>query len=58
MADIINLKLHKKRQARAEKESEAAANRAKFGQTKPERKLNQAKTAQQNKSLDDHKREE
>ena len=58
MAEIVNLKLHRKRKARAEKESEAAANRAKFGRAKDERKLTKANRDRQKKRLEDHKLEE
>ncbi|MBC8036505.1 MAG: DUF4169 family protein [Rhizobiales bacterium] len=54
MADIVNLRLQRKRKARAVKESEATANRAKFGTPKGERKLAQAKRDREEKHLDDH----
>ena len=58
MGEILSLKLHRKRKARANKESEAAANRAKFGRTKDERKLTAAKRDREKQHLDGHKIEE
>jgi hypothetical protein len=58
MAEIVNLRLHRKRQARADKEQHAAENRAKFGQTKPERDKARAQQELSAKKLDGHKREE
>jgi len=58
MADIFNLKLHRKRKARTLKEFEAATNRAKFGRTRDERKLADSKRELDNKRLDSHKLEE
>ena len=58
MGEIFSLKLHRKRKARVVAESEAAANRAKFGRAKDERKLTGAKLDQEKKRLDDHKIEE
>lgn len=42
MAEIVNLRLARKRRTRAEEESRAAENRARFGQSKGERSLQQA----------------
>lgn len=55
MGDLLSLKLHRKRKARAEKESSAAANRANFGRGKEERKLLRAKGEHEKKRLDQHK---
>ena len=38
MADIVNLNAHRKRKAREERETEAAAKRMMFGRTKGEKK--------------------
>ncbi len=58
MAEIVNLKLHRKRKARADKDSEAAVNRAKFGRAKIERQLTEANRDHEKKRLDDHKLKE
>ena len=58
MGEILSLKLHRKRKARVAKESGAAANRAKFGRTKEERNLTEAKRDQVEKQLDGHKLKE
>ena len=58
MGEILSLKLHRKRKGRGEKESEAAANRAKFGRATHERKLVEAKRIRENKHLDGHKIED
>jgi hypothetical protein len=58
MADIVSLKLHKKRKARAEKDAHAAENRVQFGRTKAEKKLTEAQNDKAAKDLDTHKREE
>ena len=58
MGDIVNLKLHRKRKKHAEKETEAANNRARFGRAKDERQLTEAKRARDVKRLDDHKIED
>lgn len=56
-ADIINLRLTKKRKARAQKEARAAENRLKFGRTKQEKARDlledsRAKTILDQKKLD------
>ena len=58
MADIVNLRVAKKRKARAERDVEAAANRAKFGRTKAEREKSAAETTRAATRLDGHKRED
>jgi len=58
MAEIVNLRQARKAKARAEKEAEAAANRAKFGQTKAERSAEEARRKLAEKQLDSHKRED
>jgi hypothetical protein len=57
MADIVNLRQHRKRKARARKEEAAAENRARFGMTKTERERNAATRAQEHRHLDGHRRD-
>ena len=52
MCDVVNLRLVRKRKSREVKETEAAANRAKFGTPKAERKLTEAKRDLEKKRLD------
>lgn len=52
MAEIINLKAVKKAKARAEKDREAEANRAKFGRTKSEKTRDEAETIKRDRTLD------
>lgn len=58
MADIISLKLHRKRRARAEDERRAAGNRVSHGLSKTEKQLAEARNAKSSKDLDAHKRED
>lgn len=55
MADVINLKTARKAKARAEKETTAAANRAKFGQSKAAKLLLKAQSQKAETDLDGHK---
>lgn len=57
MAEIVNLRMARKAKARNESEAAAAANRAKFGASKSERKLRLAQAELAAKQLDGHKRE-
>lgn len=58
MGDVVNLRSVRKAKARASREVEAQANRAKFGRTKGE-KLREAQDAERAaKLLDGAKREE
>ncbi len=57
MSEIVNLRQARKRAARAKDEAKAAANRAKFGQTKSARKLAEAEAERERKSLDGAKRD-
>jgi Domain of unknown function (DUF4169) len=57
MGDIVSLKLHRKRNARAAKEERAAENRARFGRAKDEKTLTDAEVAKAAKDLDAHKRD-
>lgn len=58
MAEIINLRQARKARKRAAGEGAAAANRARFGQTKGERLKQQAETARQASLLDGAKRDD
>ena len=58
MGEIVSLKLHRKRKERASKDDRAAENRSKFGRTKAERELEEARAAKAGKELDGHKRED
>lgn len=57
MADIINLRQARKAKARKDKEQEAAANRAKFGQAKAEREVRRIEEARQDRLLDGSRRD-
>lgn len=58
MAEIVNLRQARKAKARAGKEAEAAANRAKFGRSKAEKDLEAARRKLADKAVEAHKREE
>jgi hypothetical protein len=58
MAEIINLRKARKAKARAEKEAEAAENRAKFGRAKEERSQSEAAKDLLDRKLDAHRRED
>jgi hypothetical protein len=58
MGEIVNLKLHRKRKARAAKDEQAAENRARFGRTKEEKTLSESLDTKAQKDLDAHKRED
>jgi hypothetical protein len=57
MSEIVNLKRHRKRLARAEEEQKAAENRRRFGRTKAERERGEAEDARAERHIDGHKRE-
>jgi hypothetical protein len=57
MAEIVNLRTARKRKVRAEKDEVAAANRAKFGQTKAERDKREAEEKLAARRLDGHQRD-
>lgn len=57
MIEIVNLKRHRKRLARAEEEQKAAENRRRFGRSKAERQRNETEEARAQRHIDDHKRE-
>jgi Domain of unknown function (DUF4169) len=56
-ADIVNLRLHRKRKARQVKELEAQQNRLAFGQPKLEKQLAEKLEKLDRKHLDGHKRD-
>jgi hypothetical protein len=58
MGDIVSLKLHRKRKARAGKDQTAEQNRIDFGRTRQERELTEARNEQARKDLDKLKRDE
>jgi hypothetical protein len=57
MSDIVNLKRHRKRLAREEKNATAEENRRRFGRSKPERERQEMEEARAESYLDGHKRE-
>jgi hypothetical protein len=57
MSEIVNLKRHRKRLAREEKEQRAQANRERFGRSKAEREKTAAEKDRDARHLDGHKRE-
>lgn len=57
MAEILSLSKARKSRLKAEKEANAAANRAKFGRTKAEKAADEAHKALTEKSIDGHKRD-
>ena len=58
MGEIVNLRQARKAKARAGKEVEAAANRAKFGRSKAEKELEAGRRKLAERSIEGHKREE
>lgn len=57
MGEVVNLRLHRKKRARAEREAEAAENRVRFGRSRPDRKLAEAERALEVRRLDGQKLE-
>ena len=57
MSEIVNLKRHRKRLARAEDEQKAAENRRRFGRPKAEREREEVEEARAQRHIDGHKRE-
>jgi hypothetical protein len=55
MAEIVNLREWRKRQARSEAEEKAAHNRAKFGQSKTDKARQDFSKTQANRHLDQHR---
>jgi hypothetical protein len=58
MAEIVNLRTKRKEAARKAARAQADANAAKFGQTRAERDLAQARAEKAARDLDAHKRDE
>jgi hypothetical protein len=56
MADIVNLNAHRKRKAREERETEAAAKRMMFGRTKGEKKRDEVQKSADIRKLDGARR--
>jgi hypothetical protein len=57
MGEIVNLRRARKAKRRVEAESEAAANRARFGRARDERAATEANEAQRLARLDAHRRD-
>jgi Domain of unknown function (DUF4169) len=55
MGDVVNLKRFKKRSEREASAKQAEVNRARFGRTKSERVLDQARATRANDLLDAHR---
>ena len=55
MAEVVNLRQHRKRKAREEQDASAARNRAAFGRTKSERQTAEREGAQAAKRLEGHR---
>lgn len=58
MVEIVNLGRARKQRAKREAEQEAAANRARFGETKAARQLREAREAERKRLLDGARVEE
>jgi hypothetical protein len=56
MGEIVNLRQHRKRKARARKQQVAAENRERFGMTRAERERNAATQAKEQRNLEGHRR--
>jgi hypothetical protein len=57
MGEVINLRQARKQRVRAEKDRQAAENRAAFGRSKSEKLLTEARQKQADAGLDGHKRD-
>lgn len=57
MSGIINLNKQRKARRRAEKRREADANAARFGRSKADRALDEARRAKARRDLDAHERD-
>ena len=57
MSTPVNLNRVRKEKARAAKKARADENAVKFGRTKPEKELEQARAEQARKALDAHRKE-
>tara|TARA_R100000935_G_scaffold37503_1_gene58558 strand:+ start:757 stop:951 length:195 start_codon:yes stop_codon:yes gene_type:complete len=58
MADPINLNKFRKAKAKADKTQQAQENRAKFGRTKTEKSLEQARADKARREAEAHRRED
>ena len=58
MAEIVNLRTARKQKARADKEEQAAQNRALFGRSKAEKLKQAAEKALAARRIDGHKKDE
>ncbi len=58
MAEIVNLKRHRKAKARSDKEAAADANRRLFGRTRAEKDRDAADKAAETRALDAHRLED
>lgn len=56
MSEVINLRQKRKEKARTDKDKKAAANRAKFGRSKAEKKVTELTTQKAERLLEGHKR--
>jgi hypothetical protein len=57
MGDIVNLNRHRKAQARADRATQAAVNRARFGLSKATRRADRAEVERRDALLDHARRE-
>ena len=57
MAEIVNLRIARKAKQRAEAQTQAAANRARFGRTAGQKALDKAEAARSSRILDGARRE-
>lgn len=57
MAEVVNLKAARKARARADERAQADANAAKFGRSKAEKVLEEARAEKARRKLDGHERE-
>ena len=55
MGNLVNLKQFKKRASRVRSEQEAAVNRTRFGRTRSERELEEARANRAGDLLDQHR---
>jgi hypothetical protein len=58
MAEIVNLRLARKKRARADKETRASENRVAFGRSKAERQATNAENEIAQRRLDLHRRDD
>lgn len=58
MAEVVNLRLARKARARADKATQAAANRAAFGESKAAKAIRKAEANRADRQLDGHRREQ